>query len=293
MAAQCRSTGSELDRGVEAAAAAIRGRFAQKPLAAVVLGSGLGGLADELDDAVAVPFDEIPGCAPSTSIGHAGRLVCGQMAGVTIVAQQGRLHLYEGYAPVQAAFPVRVASALGASTLIVTNAAGGLNPQYAVGDLMLIDDHVNLMFNHPLEGADGDRPVRRYPDKQAIYDRRLQRWALQIARREGVLLHRGAYVAVLGPNYETRAEYGMCRTIGGDAVGMSTIPEVSAARRAGMRVLGISTITNVSRHAHSSCTTTGHDVIANAAAAAGKVAAIIQGVLQRLDGRRGDDQALC
>jgi purine-nucleoside phosphorylase len=223
-------------------AAALRGRLGE-PRLGMVLGSGLGALADEFQDPVRVPFQEITGFAAAGVVGHAGALVSGSLAGVRCVALQGRPHLYEGHDPDVVAFPARVLVALGIRNLIVTNAAGGINRHFRPGDLMLIDDHINLLWRNPLIG-----PVRpgetRFPDMSAPYDRELQRMAEECARAERVRLVRGVYLAVLGPTYETRAEIGMFRRLGADAVGMSTVPEVLVARAAGVRVLGISLITN-------------------------------------------------
>jgi purine-nucleoside phosphorylase len=225
-----------------AAARELRARVGE-PLVGLVLGSGLGALADELRDPVRVPFAELPGFSAAGVVGHAGALVGGSLEGVACVALQGRPHLYEGHSAEVVAFPARALVALGIRTLIVTNAAGGINQRFRPGDLMLIDDHINLLWRNPLIG-----PVRegeeRFPDLSAPYDRELQRLAEECARQERMRLVRGVYLAVLGPTYETRAEIGMFRRLGADAVGMSTIPEVLVARAAGVRVLGISLITN-------------------------------------------------
>jgi purine-nucleoside phosphorylase len=204
--------------------------------------------------------------------------VCGHWLGVPVVAMHGRFHLYEGYSAQQVTFPVRVMQRLGIETLVLTNAAGGLNPYYQRGDVMVIDDHVNLMFRNPLVGINDDSLGTRFPDMSAPYDCELIRAALAVARHRDFTCHRGVYVGMLGPTYETRGEYRLARQLGGDAVGMSTVPEVIAARHGGLRVLGISTITNV-------CTpddlgvTTADDVIAVAATAAEKVGHLIEGIL--------------
>jgi purine-nucleoside phosphorylase len=265
----------------EDAAAVVRRHWPAAPRAGVILGSGLGGLADEIDAEATLDYAEIPHFPRTTAIGHAGKLVCGRLAGAPVVAFQGRFHLYEGHAPERAGFPVRLLKALGGVALVASNAAGGLNPQYAPGDLMLIDDHINLMFANPLVGVNDDALGPRFPDMSAPYDRELQDRALSFARREGVVLHRGVYAAVLGPNYETRAEYRMLRRLGADAVGMSTVPEVIVARHAGLRVLGLSTITNVGSP-DALGQTTAHDVLAVAATAAARVSAIIRGVVREL-----------
>jgi len=216
---------------------------AGEPRVGLVLGSGLGALADQFEGAVRVSFGEIPGFSAAGVPGHAGALVTGVLEGVACAALQGRPHLYEGHDAEVVAFPVRVLIALGVRTLIVTNAAGGINPRFRPGDLMLIDDHINFLWRNPLIGPVPPGELR-FPDMSAPYDRKLQRLAEQCAREERVRLVRGVYLGVLGPSYETRAEIGMFRRLGADAVGMSTIPEVLVARAAGVRVLGISLITN-------------------------------------------------
>jgi purine-nucleoside phosphorylase len=261
-----------------AVAEVVKRRWAEAPRAGIILGSGLGDLASEIEAETTFDYDELPHFPQTTAIGHAGRLVCGRLAGAPVVAFQGRFHLYEGHSPEQAGFPVRVLKTLGGRTLIVSNAAGGLNPQYSAGDVMLIDDHINLMFDNPLVGMNDDALGPRFPDMSSPYSRSLQRQAMEVAMRERFLLHRGVYVAVLGPNYETRAEYRMLRRLGGDAVGMSTVPEVLVARHSGMRVLGLSTITNVGSP-DALGKTSAHDVLAVAATAASKLGAIVRGVV--------------
>jgi purine-nucleoside phosphorylase len=261
-----------------AVAEVVKRRWAEAPRAGIILGSGLGDLASEIEAETTFDYAELPHFPQTTAIGHAGRLVCGRLAGAPVVAFQGRFHLYEGHSPEQAGFPVRVLKTLGGRTLIVSNAAGGLNPQYSAGDVMLIDDHINLMFDNPLVGMNDDALGPRFPDMSSPYSRSLQRQAMEVAMRERFLLHRGVYVAVLGPNYETRAEYRMLRRLGGDAVGMSTVPEVLVARHSGMRVLGLSTITNVGSP-DALGKTSAHDVLAVAATAASKLGAIVRGVV--------------
>jgi purine-nucleoside phosphorylase len=264
---------------VDEALGAVRSCWPKTPQVGMILGSGLDGLAGEITSEAVIDYTDIPNFPRTTALGHAGKLVCGTLDGTPVVAFQGRFHLYEGHPAERAAIPVWLLKALGADVLIVSNAAGALNPQYATGDIMLIDDHINLMFRNPLIGANNDALGPRFPDMSAPYDRELQRQAIEIALGAGFVLHRGVYVAVLGPNYETRAEYRMLRRLGGDAVGMSTVPEVIAARHAGLRVLGLSTITNIgSPDALSE--TTGHDVLTVAAAAIDKIAAIVRGVVK-------------
>ncbi|NJD08911.1 MAG: purine-nucleoside phosphorylase [Gemmatimonadetes bacterium] len=223
-------------------AADLRARLGA-PRLGLILGSGLGALADEFSAAVRVPYDEIPGFSTASVAGHAGALVSGTLEGVSCVALQGRAHLYEGHRADEVAFPARVLIALGVRGLIVTNAAGGINPRFRPGDLMLIDDHINFLWQNPLIGPvrDGEQ---RFPDMSRPYDRDWQQLAERCALDEKVRLVRGVYIAVLGPSYETRAEIGMFRRVGADAVGMSTVPEVLVARTAGVRVLGVSLITN-------------------------------------------------
>jgi purine-nucleoside phosphorylase len=262
-------------------AAFVRNHWGATPKAGVILGSGLGDFANEIEATATIPYADLPHFPRTTAIGHAGRLVCGTLAGAPIIAFQGRFHLYEGHRAETASLPVRLLAALGGRTLIVSNAAGGLNPQYATGDVMLIDDQINLMFRNPLVGVNDDNLGPRFPDMCAPYDKRLQRRAVEVAMREGFILHRGVYASVLGPNYETRAEYRMLRRLGGDAVGMSTVPETIAAVHAGLCVLGLSTITNVgSPDALSE--TTGHEVLSVAAAAGAKLSAIVCGVVELL-----------
>ena len=227
------------------AAAFIRERWSLTPKVSIILGSGLGGISGALADAVTIPYDEIPHFARSTAHGHAGQLVCGLLEGVPVVVMEGRMHAYEGYPLQQITFPVRVMKRLGTELLIVTNACGGLNPQYRTGDLMVIEDHINLLGDNPLTGINDERLGPRFPDMSAPYTPELVDAALAVARREDFTAHRGVYVAVTGPNLETRAEYRFLRIIGADVVGMSTVPEVLVAVHSSLRVLGISVITDM------------------------------------------------
>lgn len=271
----------EVAKQIAAAAAAVRERWDATPRAGIMLGSGLAGLADTIAVEQSFEYSEIPHFPRTTALGHKGRLVCGRLAGVPVIAFQGRFHLYEGYSAQQAAQPARLTCALGADTLIVSNAAGGVHPRYAVGDVMLIDDHINFLFDNPLIGVNDDDLGPRFPDMSSPYDGKLMEIAAEVARRENFVLHRGVYLAMLGPTYETRAEYRLARHLGADVVGMSTVPEVIAARHADMRVLGLSTITNVgSPDAPSG--TSGHDVIAAANTATHKLTKIVQGVVASL-----------
>jgi purine-nucleoside phosphorylase len=211
---------------------------------AIVLGTGLGGLAKEIDVEATIPYSDIPGFPLSTVESHAGRLLCGMLGGKTVVAMRGRFHRYEGYTLRQVTFPVRVLRALGAETLVVSNACGGMNPLWAPGDVMLIADHINLLGDNPLIGENDDRLGVRFPDMSMPYDPALRELARSVAAKERILLREGVYVAIQGPSLETRAEYRMLRLLGGDVVGMSTVPEVIVAIHAGMRVLGCSIITD-------------------------------------------------
>ena len=234
--------------GAEAAAAAadaIRLRIgATNPVAGIVLGSGLGGLAARIAGAASVPFSEVPGFPAATVVGHAGKLIGGTLAGRPVIALAGRFHMYEGHDAALAGFPVRVLHALGARTLFVSNAAGGIRRTFRAGDLMLIRDHLNLMFRNPLTGPleMGDE---RFPDMSAPYDDALAHQLREHASAMGLALQEGVYGGLLGPTYETPAEVRMLATLGADAVGMSTVPEVIVARAIGMRVAGISCITNL------------------------------------------------
>jgi purine-nucleoside phosphorylase len=230
---------------IERAAAAIRARFDMRPDVAIILGTGLGKLAVEVDAHAVIDYADIPGFPLSTVESHSGRLLCGTLGGKTVVAMQGRFHRYEGYTLQQVTFPVRVMRALGAETLIVSNACGGLNPLWSAGDLMLIADHINLLGDSPLIGPNDDRLGPRFPDLSAPYDSALRALARRVAADDKITLREGVYVAVAGPNLETRAEYRFLRAIGADVVGMSTVPEVIVAIHAGMRVLGLSIITDM------------------------------------------------
>lgn len=223
---------------------AIRQRSDLTPRVGIVLGTGLGGLADVVDVEVAVPYDEIPGVPEPTVESHAGRLLLGTLEGTPVAVMQGRFHRYEGYTLQEVTFPIRVLHALGARTLVVSNVSGGMNPLWPVGDLVLIDDHINLLGDSPLVGPNVDELGPRFPDMSEPYDRTLQELAGRVALEHGVPLHRGVYVAVPGPQLETRAEYRMLRALGADIVGMSTVPEVIVARHMDMRVLGLSIITD-------------------------------------------------
>jgi len=223
----------------------IRSRISVEPRIAVVLGSGLGGFADDFDEAVAIPYEDIPGFVRSTAKGHAGRLVVGKVDSVPVLAMQGRVHYYEGYSLEEVTFPVRTFGLLGIKTLILTNAAGGINVQLTQGALMVISDHLNLMGVNPLRGANDERFGPRFPDMSTVYSPELQELVIEEAKAINAEVRRGVYCALSGPSYETPAEIHLLRNLGADAVGMSTVPEAIVARHMGLEVLGISCITNM------------------------------------------------
>jgi purine-nucleoside phosphorylase len=265
----------------ERAAAVVRTRFDARPDAGIVLGTGLGRLAAEIDAEAVIDYREIPGFPLSTVESHAGRLLCGRFAGKTVVAMQGRFHRYEGYSLRQVTFPIRVLRALGVDTLVVSNACGGLNPLWSIGDLMLIADHINLQGDSPLIGPNDDRLGPRFPDLSAPYDPALRQLAREVALAQKLALREGVYVAVAGPSLETRAEYRFLRAIGADVVGMSTVPEVLVAIHAGMRVLGLSIVTDMCLPDALEPATV-EKIIAAAGRAEPKLAAVVRGVVERL-----------
>jgi len=229
---------------IQEAAAVVRGRTRLEPEVGIILGTGLGGLADEISVDASIPYESLPGFPLSTVESHAGRLLLGRMGKRPVVAMQGRFHRYEGYGLAEVTFPVRVMRALGAQTLVVSNACGGMNPLWQPGDLVLLSDHINLLGDNPLIGANDDRLGPRFPDMSDPYDAELRALTRTLAAELGIRLREGVYVAVPGPNLETRAEYRMLRAMGADVVGMSTVPEVIVASHAGMRTVGISIITD-------------------------------------------------
>jgi purine-nucleoside phosphorylase len=266
---------------VEAAAERVRERFDRAPDAAIILGTGLGGLAREIRVETTIPYPELPGFPVSTVESHAGQLLCGTLGGKAVLAMQGRFHRYEGYTLQQVTFPVRVLRALGAHTLIVSNAAGVMDPFWNPGEVMLIADHINLLGDNPLIGANDDRLGVRFPDMSAPYDAELRALAREVALEQRIVLREGVYAAISGPALETRAEYRMLRTLGADVVGMSTVPEVIVAVHGGMRVLGFSIMTD-------RCLPDSLEpvelstIIANAGRAEPMLTALVRGVLERL-----------
>jgi purine-nucleoside phosphorylase len=268
---------------VQQASRMVRAHWSGKPRVGLVLGTGLGALAREIEAEATIPYPEIPFFPKSTVESHKGQLVCGQLAGHSVIAMEGRFHLYEGYSPWQVTFPIRVMRELGCQLLIVSNAAGGLNPLCSKGDLIVIEDHINMMGLNPLIGPNDDRLGPRFPDLIEPYDRELQNLALKVAIEQNIVAQRGVYVAVVGPNLETRAEYRFLRGIGADVVGMSTVPEVLVAIHAGMKVLGFSIITDM-------CLPDAlhpvriEEIIAVANEAEAKLRTVVRGVLERWDG---------
>jgi purine-nucleoside phosphorylase len=264
----------------------IVSQHTERPRVAIVLGTGLGGLADRIEAATAVPYTEIPFFPRTTVAGHAGRLVIGRLQGVPVAAMQGRFHLYEGYAPSQVVLPIRALRLLGADSLIVTNASGGLAPGQHAGDLMLLRDHIGLSTlagQNPLIGPNDEALGVRFPAMTGAYDAGLRVQARAVASDLGLDLSEGVYAMVSGPTYETPAELRFLRTIGADAVGMSTVPEVIAARHLGMRVLAISVVTNVALAPEEDVTPEAShvDVVAAAEAAGTRLAALVEGVVRR------------
>lgn len=235
----------ELYAKIEEACNFIRRQWAEIPRAGIILGTGLGPLVEQIEVKASIEYEDIPNFPKSTATSHRGRLVCGNLCGLPIMAMEGRFHMYEGYPLKQITLPVRVMKSLGADLLIVSNAAGGMNPNYGLGDIVIIDDQINLMGDNPLIGINDDRLGPRFPDMSAPFDPELVNEALAIARRENIIAHKGVFVAVSGPNLETRAEYRFLRSIGADVVGMSTVPEVIVAVHCGMRTVGFSVVTDM------------------------------------------------
>lgn len=264
---------------VDLAAELIHAKWSGSPRVGIILGTGLGSLAERVRDAVRIPYSDVPLAGLQRK---QGQLVCGHLEAVPVIAVQGRLHLYEGFSAQQTAQPVRLMKRLGVEILIVTNASGGLNPQLQSGDVMVIEDHINLTWRNPLIGINDDRLGPRFPDMSQPYDHGLMQAALAAGRAGGFGCHQGVYAAMSGPTYETRAEYRMLRRLGADVVGMSTVPETLVAVHAGLRVLGLSTVTNLCRP-DTLESTSGHEVEAAATRAVPKVWQIVRAVVTELD----------
>ncbi|NWG21243.1 MAG: purine-nucleoside phosphorylase [Chloroflexi bacterium] len=265
------------------AQSAIAARSSSRPRVALILGSGLSSLADALDDVVVVPYAEVPGFPPSTVVGHRGELALGVLEGQPVAVMRGRFHFYEGYSMQQITFPVRLLHALGCTTLLVTNAAGGLHRNWRVGDLMLVADHIflpGMAGHHPLRGPNDERLGPRFPAMVGAYDAQLMALARTTAATLNITLREGVYLMLSGPAFETSAELHMCRALGADAVGMSTAPEVVVARHMGMRCLGISLITNLALP--DGPPANHEEVLAAGEAAKPTFAALIQGILARM-----------
>jgi len=269
---------------IDQAAEAVREKSGRLSRIGIILGSGLGPLADSVERAVTIPYSEIPGWPISTVEGHQGRLVIGELAGKPVAVMQGRVHYYEGYSMAQVGFPVRVMQRLGVEMLLVTNAAGAVNPDFQPGDIMLITDHLNLlgMAGHsPLRGPNLDEIGPRFPDMGQAYDRQLGQLARRVAQEAQIPLREGVYICLAGPSFETPADLRFLRSIGVDAVGMSTVPEVTVARHGGMRVLGLSTISNKA-NLDGNTITSHEEVLAAGRIVLPRLTNIILGVLQRL-----------
>ncbi|MFV2066145.1 MAG: purine-nucleoside phosphorylase [Pirellulales bacterium] len=264
---------------IEESVAAIRATWDHAPHAGLVLGTGLGSLVDQMEVQATLDYEQIPHFPKSTAQSHRGRLVCGELAGLPIVAMEGRFHKYEGYSLKEITLPIRVMRSIGAQLLMVTQACGGMNPYYRRGDLMVIDDHINLMGDNPLIGINDDRLGPRFPDMCCPYDAALIDVALSVARRDDFILHKGVTVAVTGPNLETRAEYRFLRLIGADVVGMSTVPEAIVAVHAGLRLFGVSVVTDMCL-ADALEPADVDQIIATAAQAEPKLRSLVLGVLE-------------
>jgi purine-nucleoside phosphorylase len=270
---------SSLDRQIDAASDFVRSKWSARPKFGIILGTGAGELATAIQADVEIPYGDVPFFPSSTAMGHKGQFVCGKLAGADVIAMQGRFHLYEGYPVDQATLPVHVMHALGVNVLFVSNASGGINPNFRSGDIMLIQSHIDFMFRSTRslapETACG-RPLMR----SDCYDRQLIDGAVQIATENKFTVQRGVYTAMLGPNYETRAEYRFVHRIGGDVAGMSTVPEVSVAGKYGMRVLGMSIVSNVAIP-DALAETSGQEVIDAAAMAAPQLKTIVMETIAR------------
>lgn len=270
---------------IEDIAQVVRQRLRTQPRIALILGSGLGSLAESVSDPTVIPYGELPGWPVSTVIGHQGKLVVGALHNHDVIVMQGRVHYYEGYSMDQVTLPVRVMQRLGVEILIVTNAAGAVNPEFEPGDLMLITDHLNMIGMagpNPLRGPNLDELGPRFPDMSQAYDRKLAQLARDVAQSENMLLHEGVYVGLAGPSFETPADLRFLRAVGVDAVGMSTVPEVTVARQGGQRVLGISGISNKA-NLDGNTATSHEEVLEAGKAMVPKFIRIIEGTLDRLE----------
>ncbi len=269
----------ELFDQIQEACQTIRSKWDHTAHAGIVLGTGLGAFSDEIEIEAEFDYEEVPHFLKSTATSHRGRLLCGKLCGVPVLAMEGRHHMYEGYSLKQATLPIRVFKEMGANLLIASNAVGGLNPFFKCGDIMVIDDHINLMGDNPLIGINDDRLGPRFPDMSAPYDHKLNDRALEIARTENFAAHKGVFVGVSGPNLETRAEYRFLRQIGADAVGMSTIPEVIVAVHAGLRSMALSVITDMCLPDALQPANV-DEIIATANEAEPKLRSLVKGILQ-------------
>jgi len=270
-----------MDNDYKEAAKYIAERIGVKPETAIILGSGLGGLADRIKDATIIPYGDIPHFVNSTATGHKGNLIVGTLGGKDVIAMQGRFHYYEGYTMRQVTFPVRVMKMLGIKNLLVSNAAGGINETFHVGDLMIIRDHINMMPN-PLIGANDEDFGTRFPDMTRAYDRELISCAEKIAAANGIEVKKGVYVGLTGPSYETPAEYACYGRLGADVVGMSTVPEVITARHAGLRVFGMSVVTNEGYHFADDFVNDGADVVKAANEATEKMTLLFSELIKQI-----------
>jgi purine-nucleoside phosphorylase len=279
-ASRSAATPSEFDRA-EAAAKFIHQQTKLRPKIALVLGSGLGAFADEFTNATRIPYAKIPHYPRSTAIGHAGQLVLGTVEGVPVVGMQGRVHLYEGYSAPDVAFPIRTFARIGVKAVILTNAAGGINLSYSQGALVALRDHINLQAANPLIGPNDDRFGPRFPDMTRAYDPEFRRFVAEAGKKLNLNLHEGVYLALAGPNYETPAEIHALRSLGADLVGMSTVPEVLAARHSGIRVLGISCVTNMAAGV-TGATLTAEEVLETGARVQNDFIALLKAVIPRI-----------
>lgn len=273
--------GSYTDDQYREAAAYIAARIIGDPKTGIILGSGLGSLADQIEEPVIISYSEIPHFMHSTATGHKGNLICGKLGGKTVLAMQGRFHYYEGYTMQQVTFPIRVMKLIGIENLLVSNAAGGINNTFKVGNLMIIRDHINMMPN-PLIGPNNELFGTRFPDMTRAYDCEFIRFVEEIAISHGIILKKGVYVGLTGPSFETPSEYKFYGRVGGDAIGMSTVPEVIVARHAGLRVFGMSVITNEGYHFADDFVNDGAEVIVAANKAADVMTTVFRELIERL-----------